>query len=194
MTQEILIMLKEQGISQKELAKRLNIAESTLCKKMKFDNWRENDLRHIAEVCGCKCECKFIVKQENASVHQFKKIDFDVFKSNICHDLKSAGDIAFIQQTLNEKKIDKYFVQKQYPESLYLLAMVDYLCRINNIAKPAKYNPLRKTRLKKPLLPKSIMFLQIFSANKNITQEAIDNAIPEFKKFNIIESDIRNVI
>lgn len=194
MTQEILIMLKEQGISQKELAKRLNIAESTLCKKMKFDNWRENDLRHIAEVCGCKYECKFFVEQENASVHQFKKIDFDVFKSNICHDLKSAGDIAFIQQTLNEKKIDKYFIQKQYPESLYLLAMVDYLCRINNIAKPAKYNSMRKIRLKKRLLPKSIMFLQMFSTNKNITQDAIDNAIPEFKRFNIIESDIRNVI
>jgi hypothetical protein len=41
MTREILAMLKKQGISQKELAKRLDIAESTLSKKMKFDNWRE---------------------------------------------------------------------------------------------------------------------------------------------------------
>ena len=72
--------------------------------------------------------------------------------------------------------------------------MVDYLCRINNIAKPVKYNSMHKIRLKKPLLPKSIMFLQMFSTNKNITQDAIDNAIPEFKRFNIIESDIRNVI
>lgn len=33
MTQEILAMLKNQGISQKELAKKLDIAESTLSKK-----------------------------------------------------------------------------------------------------------------------------------------------------------------
>lgn len=33
MTREILAMLKKQGISQKELAKRLDIAESTLSKK-----------------------------------------------------------------------------------------------------------------------------------------------------------------
>lgn len=61
MTQEILAMLKKQGISQKELAKRLDIAESTLSKKMKFDNWREKDLYRIAEVCDCKYESKFIL-------------------------------------------------------------------------------------------------------------------------------------
>ena len=61
MTQEILAMLKKQGISQKELAKRLDIAESTLSKKMKFDNCREKDLYRIAEVCDCKYEGKFIL-------------------------------------------------------------------------------------------------------------------------------------
>ena len=61
MTREILAMLKKQGISQKELAKRLDIAESTLSKKMKFDNWREKGLYRIAEVCDCKYEGKFIL-------------------------------------------------------------------------------------------------------------------------------------
>ena len=53
MTREILAMLKKQGISQKELAKRLDIAESTLSKKLKFDNWRAKDLYRIAKVCDC---------------------------------------------------------------------------------------------------------------------------------------------
>ena len=35
--------------------------ESTLSKKMKFDNWREKDLYRIAEVCDCKYEGKFIL-------------------------------------------------------------------------------------------------------------------------------------
>ena len=61
MTKAILSMLKQQGLSQKELAKRLDIAESTLSKKMKLDNWREKDLSRIAEVCDCKYESKFLI-------------------------------------------------------------------------------------------------------------------------------------
>ena len=61
MTTEILSMLKQQGLSTKDLATRLDIAESTLSKKMKLDNWREKDLYRIAEVCDCKYEGKFII-------------------------------------------------------------------------------------------------------------------------------------
>ena len=61
MTKEIVHMLKQQQLSQKDLAKKLGIAESTLSKKMKLDNWREKDLFRIAEVCDCKYESRFIV-------------------------------------------------------------------------------------------------------------------------------------
>lgn len=61
MTKEILDMLKKQGLTQKQLAQRLNISEPTLSKKMTLDNWREKDLSRIAEVCDCKYEGKFIL-------------------------------------------------------------------------------------------------------------------------------------
>ena len=120
--------------------------------------------------------------------------DFDVFKSNVCHKLKTLGDIEFIQNILKNKEIENYFVQKKYAESLYLLAMVDYLCRVNNVDVPKKFSALRRIRLKKPIFPKSILFLYAFSDDKQMVQDAIHQAIPEFKRFNIIEGDIRNVI
>ncbi len=61
MTKEILEMLKKQELTQKELARRLNISEPTLSKKMSLDNWREKDLYRIAEVCDCKYEGHFIL-------------------------------------------------------------------------------------------------------------------------------------
>ena len=52
---------------------------------------------------------------------------FDIFKSNICHYVKDMGDLDFIIYVLKSNEIRKYFDQKWYPESLYLLAMLDYL-------------------------------------------------------------------
>lgn len=60
MKEKIKAMLKRKGITQKELATRLGISEPTLSVKMNLDNWRENDLNKIAEVCGCKYVGEFI--------------------------------------------------------------------------------------------------------------------------------------
>ena len=60
MKEQIKAMLKRKGITQKELATRLGVSAPTLSVKMNLDNWRENDLYKIAEVCGCKYVGEFI--------------------------------------------------------------------------------------------------------------------------------------
>ena len=60
-------------------------------------------------------------------------LDFDVFKSNVCHMVKDKGDLDFIIELLQADDIRTYWNQKQYFEALYLLAMHDYLSRINEI-------------------------------------------------------------
>ena len=39
-----------------------------------------------------------------------------------------------------------------------------------------------------------VLYLYKVSKNEKIKQKAIDECIPEFRRFNIIESEIRNVI
>ena len=50
----------DKGITQAELAEKLEVTQPTLSKKFKLDNWRESDLENIASVCGCKFVGKFI--------------------------------------------------------------------------------------------------------------------------------------
>lgn len=119
---------------------------------------------------------------------------FDVFKSNICHLIKDKGELTFIENVILSDEPQKLFDKHWYPESLYLVAMVDYLSRKNDIPLYGGYNKLRACKLEKIVYPSSIMMMYLLSKNEKILQDSYHNAIPEFKRFNIVESDIENVV
>lgn len=118
---------------------------------------------------------------------------FDLFKSNVCHRLKELGDMNFLIDTIDKDEITKYYNRAWYPESLYLLAMVDYICRVNNVPLCDAYSELRKAKLKDTIYPSSIIAAAAVSNNSCIKEQAIEESIPEFIRFNIVESDVRNV-
>lgn len=120
--------------------------------------------------------------------------DFDLFRSNVCHRLSALGDIDFIIKTLEGNEIEVYYQKGWYPESLYLLAMLDYISRENNVPLCTKYDNLRKTKLQEPLYPASIIAAAEISDDSTIKTEARKDSIPEFARFNIIENEVRNVI
>ena len=119
---------------------------------------------------------------------------FENFKSTICHRIKELGDLNFIVDTLKSNDIRKYYRRKWYPECLYLLAMLDYISRENNISICSEYDDIRRYKLEKIIYPASIMALSIASKSTDPLERAKKEAIPEFMRFNIIESDVRNVV
>lgn len=72
-----------------------------------------------------------------------RRSTFDVFRSEVCHQVKYMGDIEFIIYTLESGRIRHYFDKGWYPESPYLLAMVDYLSRENSLALCREFNDIR---------------------------------------------------
>jgi len=118
---------------------------------------------------------------------------FDTFKSNVCHMVKDKGDIDFIIDTLESGTIRKLYKRKWYPESLYLLAMVDYLSRENDLPLCNDYSDLRTTRLREAIYPSSIVAMSAFNHSEQPKQDSHAQTIPEFMRFNIVESDVRNV-
>ncbi|MCD8011000.1 MAG: helix-turn-helix domain-containing protein [Lachnospiraceae bacterium] len=122
-----------------------------------------------------------------------KRCSFDLFKSNVCHKLKNMGDIDFLIDALEQDDIRLYYQKKWYPESLYLLAMVDYLSRENQIELCEEYNDLRTRKLPEVIYPAGILALCAVEKNDRAKEQARKDAIPEFMRFNIVESEVRNV-
>jgi len=121
------------------------------------------------------------------------RMSFEAFKSTVCHQVKDMGDIEFIIDVLEKDKIRRLYEKKWYPESLYLLAMVDYLSRENDLPLCTRYDDLRAACLSKIIYPAGVIVRAEFSHSEKPKQESWEQAIPEFKRFNIVESDIRNV-
>ena len=119
---------------------------------------------------------------------------FEIFKSNVCHRLKALGDINFLLETLSGPDIRNYQKRKWYPECLYLLAMVDYLSRIHHIPLCKDFEDLRAMRLSEVIYPSSVLSLAIAGHDEEQKRQALEESIPEFRRFNIVESEIRNVI
>ena len=119
---------------------------------------------------------------------------FELFKSNVCHRLKERGDIGFLIDTIESDEINTYYQRNWFPESLYLLAMVDYISRENDIPLCDDYRELRRMKLKETVYPASVVTAFAVSKNEKIKEQAKKAAIPEFLRFNIVESEVRDVI
>jgi hypothetical protein len=118
---------------------------------------------------------------------------FESFKSNVCHMVHDMGDIDFIIDTLETDKIRKLYQRRWYPESLYLLAMVDSLSRENDLPLANEYHDLRAARLHEPIYPSSVVAMSVLAHSDKPKADSYANAIPEFRRFNIVESEVRNV-
>ena len=119
-----------------------------------------------------------------------KRSSFENFKISICHRVKELGDIDFIIDILESQEIRVYYERNWYPESLYLLAMLDYLSRENNIPLCDEYDDLRRCGLNRTIYPASVLAMSAASKNDDELRYAEATAIPEFKRFNIIENGV----
>ena len=87
-----------------------------------------------------------------------------------------------------------YYDRAWYPECLYLLAMVDYLSRINDIPLCAYYEEIRKMKLKKTVYPSGVIAAATVKKGDSFKEKAVAESIPEFMRFNIVEGNIRDVV
>ena len=188
-------LLAQRNMTQYRLAKLAGLPHATIsdiCSgKAKIEKCSAETLYKIARVLGVNMEDLIIEQMESQSMH---RSTFDVFKSNVCHQVKDQGDLGFIIQTLESGIIRQYADQGWYAECLYLLAMVDYLSRENSLPLCNDFDDLRQMKLQAPLYPFSIVIADAVSNDQQRMKACMQQAIPEFRRFNIIESEVRNVV
>ena len=123
-----------------------------------------------------------------------ERASFENFKSTVCHKVKAIGDIDFILDVLENEEIRMYYNRQWYPECFYILGMVDYLSGIHDIPQCSDYDDLRGMKLEHPVFPLSILALDAVGDNNMARERALDEAIPEFLRFNIVENGVRDVV
>lgn len=189
-------LLAEKKISKYRLAKESGIPQTTvidICsRKARIEKCSAGTIYKIAKALGVSMES--LIEQEMESVApQPKRPSFEVFKSSICHLVKDKGDLDFIMDTLTTDEVRTLYDRKWYAEAFYLLAMVDYLSRENDVPLCMKYNDIRAQKLQKTIYPAGVVLSDAAAKTDKHRRECVKNAIPEFLHFNIVENEVRNV-
>ncbi len=187
-------LLEKENMSRYRLSKESGVAMTTItdiCSgKADLDKCAAGTLYKIAKVLGVTVDSML----ENNYVDKVDyRCSFETFKSNTCHHVKDIGDIDFIIETLEADEIRKLYERSWYREALYLLAMVDYLSRINDLPLCTNYNDIRAQKLERPYFPAGVIVSYAATGDERIKEKALANAIPEFLRFNIVEGEVRNV-
>ena len=184
-------ILKDKSITRYRLSKLSGIPYTTIndiCSgKADIRKCSVDSVYRISKALG-------VTVEELLEPYYENRPDYELFKSNICHRLKELGDVDFLINILESRAIVTYYNKGWYPEALYLLAMIDYLSRENNIPICSDYDHIRNRKLSHTIYPRSVLALSAASKNDEAKKNAVKNAIPEFIRHNIVESEVRNVI
>ena len=179
-------ILADKNMTKYKLSKLSGVPQTTvidICSgKARLENCSSGTVYKLAKVLDTTVES--LLEQ---------RPDFEIFKSHVCHKVKEMGDIDFIISVLESGEIRLLYKKRWYIESLYLLAMVDYLSRENDISLYSDYNDLRAMRLKEVVYPAGVHIRCLASGSEQPKHESIKASIPEFIRHNIVEAEIRNV-
>ncbi len=193
---ELMSLLKERQLSVYQCAKESHVPYTTLSDivkgKTRIEKCTAETIYKLARTLHVTMEellTECFREDENAPNLR----DFEIYKSNVCHLVKDKGDMDFIIDILKENQIRTYWKRQWYRESFYLLAMVDYLSRENGLPLCNDYEDIRNCKLSEPLYPRDILLAAKLDGSFDMREQCRKEAIPEFLRFNIIESEIRNV-
>ena len=187
--------IREKGYTKYSFSKESGVPWSTLCAFLDGkSDWFNISLGNAMKICRTlNIKMDELIELASKESQEDQRPNFEIFKSNVCHEVKRKGDISFINETIKSNEIRRLYDMKWYPECLYMLAMIDYLSRVNHIELDSSFDDLRQLKLNKPVYPKSTYVSYVFRNDTSMISDSVNNAIPEFLNFNIIEGDIRNV-
>ena len=185
-------ILEEKSMSTYQCSRKSGIPYTTLLELVKektnIEKCSAETVYRLARVLGLSMD-ELYTQLHSAET----RVAFETFKSNICHAVKEKGDLDFIIDTLQADDVQKYWDRHWYPEAYYTLAMLDYLSRENKLPLCTNYENIRRTSLKKTIYPRDIELAARLDPSLDVKAQAIQDSIPEFIRFNIVEREVRNV-
>ena len=188
-------LLSDRKMSRYRLSKESGIPQATIsdiCSgKTSLEKCSAGTLYRMAKVLNVTVDS--LLEASFSEKEKQHRSSFETFKSNTCHYVKDLGEIDFIIHTLEQDMIGELYQKKWYPEAMYLLAMVDYLSRRNDLQLCTRYDAIRQQKLAQPLYPSGVLIRAAVTQNEEVKREAMKKAIPEFLRFNIVEYEVDDI-
>lgn len=176
---------KKRGLSMYELAEYSGVPYATvhaICKgNADIEKCQAGTVSKLAGVLRVSTDS--LLEAEKAQ-------PFTFFRCAECHKVKSQGALTYLENALVQDEISAYYSEKEYAKALYVLSMIDYLSRLNDIPLCKKYNSLRGIKLASPLYASGVLLSDALENTDRHKRESAAAAIPEFKLHNIIEAEV----
>lgn len=130
--------------------------------------------------------------QDNVDSDIFMQ-EFETFKSNI-RNIVAQDEMKFLRNELKNDTVTYYINIGKLYCGLYILGMIDYLCRKHNLPTCAEYATIRNQTYSKLIFPLDAYVEMITwkDKKKEITEKYLRNAEPEFLRLGIVEGMIED--
>ncbi|MGN0746355.1 MAG: helix-turn-helix domain-containing protein [Aristaeellaceae bacterium] len=121
---------------------------------------------------------------------------FYVLLDAVTGKLHAEGELAFVRQIRENDWIGRYYRNRMYRITLFLLGLSDYLCRKHGISPDPRYDTLRHLRLDRPVYSLDTLEKDDCGSFEQAKAWAENHAIPELARFNIFltEDDLRRKV
>lgn len=126
-------------------------------------------------------------------------LEYDVFRSEICHMYHFDGDYNFIRKVMKSNLVLYFWKKGDTVKSLYTLAMIDYISWKNNVPLFKDYENIREQKLINILYPFEVVIMDNINGNNNYKTRAKEECKKDlcgsfFYRHNIIERNIEDVV
>lgn len=115
--------------------------------KTKMRKCSGETLYKLAKALDTPMEKLIEAEMSNEGIGLENRVDFDIFKSNVCQRVREIGDMDFIVEVIESQEVRELFERKWYRESFYLLAMLDHLSKENDVPICEDYNDIRNCKM-----------------------------------------------
>ena len=186
------LLLNEKNQTLYKLEKLSHVSHATLNdlynEKTKVEKCSSSLIHEISKALDMSMDNLYsILSYDNLSLVAYDD-SFDLFKSNVSHELVELSDINFLKKHLSNNTVFRYFKNNKLVEAVYLLSTIDYICTNHNLPLAKEYDEVRKLKMKKLYVSKSVYYL--LKSKKEKISDLYKESIPSFLEHNILEANL----
>ena len=201
-------LMEAKNMTRADLSRASSIPESTLRDilndKARLDRCEVATVMCLAEALDTTVEdiminyweesFEDVMEPEQKKLHdESSTVDFYMMVELTMHKLHASREMGFVKSICDNNWIELFYMTRQYRSALFLLGLIDYLCRKHHQERNPRFDAYRNECLDQPVYSLRTLEEGDDAFESAQAREYTENhAVPELARFNIFmtEEDI----